>query len=348
MAITLKDVAEAAGVRKSTASVVINNKEGRIKISDRTRRRIFDAVKNLNYHPNAAARALTTKRTGYIGFVLSESNTPGWTDEYNAKILTGVETVCRQSGYGLAISRYNLSNIDSFVFPEKVGQRSVDGLILTGYTEAAVLAKFREFGIPCILAGANAEIENIVPTLALDAPGSTLRISQYVTSLGHRSIAYCMHDTPPTRSTLAKAHELFAAKDMPDDFTASIWPLAGAGTQASAVAIVDRWRALPEDERPTCLLGPPKLLVGILDEFEKHRITCPADVSLISLTDTFICQACRPKLTASHTDMETMGKLLAQAMVDHLDKGKELPCKNILVDIPTTLACRESCGPAPR
>jgi len=58
--VTIADVARRAGVSKVTVSYVINGREGKVRISDETRRRIWEAIRDLGYRPNAVARALTS------------------------------------------------------------------------------------------------------------------------------------------------------------------------------------------------------------------------------------------------------------------------------------------------
>ena len=67
---TIKDVTERAGVSKTTVSHVINTSRF---VEETTRQKVLDAIRVLNYRPSAAARSLTTRRTGAIGIVISDS-----------------------------------------------------------------------------------------------------------------------------------------------------------------------------------------------------------------------------------------------------------------------------------
>src|SRR3954468_23103966 len=68
---TMRDVARAAGVSQTTVSFVINELAG-VSIPEATRRRVWTAVKQLDYRPNAAARHLRTRRSQSLGFVINE------------------------------------------------------------------------------------------------------------------------------------------------------------------------------------------------------------------------------------------------------------------------------------
>ena len=89
MRATLKDIAQIAGVNESTVSYVINNKPKAKCFQEKTRERILNIARDLNYHPNAAARALSTCKTGNIGFILSDQVEGLWENPYWAQMLTG-------------------------------------------------------------------------------------------------------------------------------------------------------------------------------------------------------------------------------------------------------------------
>ena len=92
---TIKDVAALAGVSKTTVSHVIN--ETRF-VEEDTRLKVLQAIDELQYRPNAAARSLTTKRTGTIGMLISDSSNP-----FFGEILLSVEEVLRPKDYALII-----------------------------------------------------------------------------------------------------------------------------------------------------------------------------------------------------------------------------------------------------
>ena len=67
MTVTLKDIAERAGVTSATVSMVINNKPN---ISDATRKKVLKIAKELNYYPNVISRGLATKKSNSIGVIV--------------------------------------------------------------------------------------------------------------------------------------------------------------------------------------------------------------------------------------------------------------------------------------
>ena len=100
--ITSKQVAERAGVSQTTVSFVLNSVENS-NISDETRQRVLDAVRELNYVPDAMARALARGRSNNIALILGRPHRQVFTDEYVPGILTGLRDVVQPLGMRILV-----------------------------------------------------------------------------------------------------------------------------------------------------------------------------------------------------------------------------------------------------
>lgn len=343
----LQDIADRVGVRCSTVSVVLNNRRGTVRVSEKTRQSILQTAKELDYHPNLSARAMKTKRTGHVGFVLSDRVTGGFANMYFAQHLVGIEQVCRARGYGVNVSLYNLSNIDSFVFPPRVGERSVDGLILAGYVQADVVTRFREFGIPCICIGDNLEVAELIPTISCDIVGGLHQAIAHAASLGHRRIGFC--EEPDRRGR--EVAQLLAQRVAGDPATSHcqlrVIQLPEARNDYSDARPLAEWLvSQPAGVRPTALLATDQTLVALLGELARHGLRCPRDLSLISNCDTVLCEFCVPQLTAVNLDVAALGAIAAELLLNHLDQGALLDGSVSRNDAPCKLVIRNSCSSA--
>lgn len=123
MAVSLKDVAKAAGKSPGTVSQVLNNRRANVRISDETRRLILEAADRLGYRPDPIARSLRTRRTNTIG-VLVNAMGP------NPQQFNTVEQIANARGYHLlmAISRDDVSHEENSI--QQLMRRQVDGLLL--------------------------------------------------------------------------------------------------------------------------------------------------------------------------------------------------------------------------
>ena len=91
MSVTIKTIAEKAGVSKATVSYVINNKAG---VGEETRKKVLKIIDDLNYKPNSVARGLAGQSTEMIGLII-----PDITDMFYADIIRGVELVANKLDY---------------------------------------------------------------------------------------------------------------------------------------------------------------------------------------------------------------------------------------------------------
>ncbi len=96
--ITGKQVAERAGVSQTTVSFVLNQVENS-NISEETRQRVLDAVRDLNFVPDVRAQALARGRSNTIALILSNPHRQVFVDEYIPTILTGLSEVTQNTAF---------------------------------------------------------------------------------------------------------------------------------------------------------------------------------------------------------------------------------------------------------
>lgn len=124
--ITMKDIAQIAGVSKATVSMVINNKDK--NISKITRDRVLEVCKEMNYTPNAIARSLSTKRTQSIGIIV-----PDITNPFFAEMCRAIEDSANERKYNVI-----LCNTDNNPYKERdylklLISKFIDGVILISH-----------------------------------------------------------------------------------------------------------------------------------------------------------------------------------------------------------------------
>lgn len=346
MAVTLQDIADRVGVKKSTVSVVLNNRTTAIKVSDGTRRRIYQAVKELDYHPNAAARALSTRRTGHIAFILSDTVAETWGNAYYAQCLQGVEKACHDRGYGLNITTYNISNFETFVFPPRVGERTVDGLILADFAHAAVLKTFREFEIPFVCIGDDRELPEEAPSVVSDCSIQAYMGFEHLAELGHRRIALHIADRWRSKQWAEDilSHLRRQLKLAGCELTTIITPKHTAD-YSDAPDLLRIWQEIAPSRRPTAIIGGYQVILGLLREMNRAHLRCPDDLSLISGFDLPFCEAAVPALTAVRQDVQALGGQAAQLLIDHVEGKSRLLNQNYTCELDPSLVVRESCAP---
>lgn len=122
MKISMKDVAQKAGVSTATVSHVIN-KTRFVRVE--TKKKVLDAMKNLNYYLNSAARSLRSRKSNVIGLLV-----PDISNFFFTSIARGVENTLKRNGYNLIFSNSN-ENLESEIEQIKIfNTQLVDGLII--------------------------------------------------------------------------------------------------------------------------------------------------------------------------------------------------------------------------
>ncbi len=144
---TLKDVAERAQVTVTTVSRVINN---RGYISEQTRKKVYDVMKELNYQPNELARSLSKQRTNTIGIIV-----PHIVHPYFAKLISSLENAAADKGYKILLCNSKAKNEKELEYIEMCKSNRVSGIILC--SRNVDTAQMKNLEIPVITIERNLE-----------------------------------------------------------------------------------------------------------------------------------------------------------------------------------------------
>ncbi|MFR3316678.1 MAG: LacI family DNA-binding transcriptional regulator [Waltera sp.] len=126
MPATIKDIAKKVGVNPSTVSRVIN---GTASISEETRQKIKDAMKELDYHPNSLARSLVNGSTFTIGLVIDAGNSDAFSNAFFIRSVSAIEAVTQQRGFNLLITS-DSDKEDNSAVKNLILEKKIDGIIL--------------------------------------------------------------------------------------------------------------------------------------------------------------------------------------------------------------------------
>jgi len=119
---TQKELAKLAGVSSGTVSNVIS---GVTEVSERSRKKVLDAIKALNYQPNLIARSLRTNRTHTLGMVIPDITIP-----FFARVIRGAESAARESGYYLSVLDSESNHTRETAMMEILRSQRVEGVLL--------------------------------------------------------------------------------------------------------------------------------------------------------------------------------------------------------------------------
>lgn len=185
MKVTIKEVANEAGVATSTVSRVLSNKG---RISEETKKRVFDAIKKLNYTPNVVAQGLANKSTKVLALVLPEKSDNFFTNPFYSYAMKGISNYAKEENYYIMYA-FVEQNDDSWL-KRFTNSNLVDGIFLFNARENDENIRYlQDINFPFVIIGRPEDIKN---TLWVDNDnfGAMYNVTKKIASLGHKKIGF--------------------------------------------------------------------------------------------------------------------------------------------------------------
>ena len=186
---TIKDVAKEANVGISIVSYVLNNTPGR-SIPNETKQRVFDAVKRLNFVPNAAARSMRTQKVMNVGLISTWDIT---NDSFTA-MLQGIVDTLDQRGYTLTIGNIEKHNMEQSNVLKHYSQNKIEGILFMSHPsrveeEEIYIHAFQKLAIPFVLLSGMSK-DPMINSISLNYYQTSYLAAEQLIKLGHRHIGY--------------------------------------------------------------------------------------------------------------------------------------------------------------
>ncbi|MGI6544701.1 MAG: LacI family DNA-binding transcriptional regulator [Limnochordia bacterium] len=181
---TIRQVAARAGVSVATVSAVITGKR---RVSEELRNKVQIAMEELNYHPNALARALYANRTYTIAYMVPSIANQGFSNALKA-----VETVANENGYAVFVCNTNGSPEMAAKHQKRLLEMRIDGVLLAltwELTQPEFVAEFQRHGVKVVGLSGGRPVDGISCFLGDDEQAG-YDLGRYLTSLGHRRCAF--------------------------------------------------------------------------------------------------------------------------------------------------------------
>jgi LacI family transcriptional regulator len=304
---TIKDVAEAAEVSRSTASRALT---GRGYVAPAVRDRVRRAAQALGYVPDAMARNLRQQVSRSIGVLVSDLR-----NSFYADLASGVSQQSRRRGYAMMLADDNGSPEAELEAAETFVALRVAGVILTplsvGVTE--YLGRHR---IPVIEVDRQFA-EGACDAVVVDNMAAAQRVTGGLLGLGHRRVALLIDEMDWTtgRDRLVGYRGAFHAAGVPLDDALVVrggWDVGAA--QAVALDL------LGSADRPTAVFAANNVLAeGVWRAAQALGLRIPEDLSLVSFDDAPWMTMVRPGVTAVAQDAVALGEAAVAQMFDRID-----------------------------
>lgn len=327
MTVTLKDIAERAGVTSATVSMVINNKPN---ISDATRKKVLKIAKELNYYPNVIARGLATKKSNSIGVIV-----PNLASSFVVRVLQGIKSTNRDIEYTVQLfDTVGQKENESQLFQRLARERRIDGVILISSTVTdEELNIFREESVPSIIVAR--KCENLDSVYVNNEQGA-FDATEYLIGKGHRSIA-CITSYKHGATTEDRMQGYKNALQHHNiGFRPELVFTVEDDVMNFGIEVFDK---LVSAEPPVTAVFVPAgdmVAIGIIKEAKRRGVKVPSELAVVGYDDIPAAEVIEPALTTVRQPKLEMGDYAINMIVDKIEgresgiKHKELPTKFII------------------
>lgn len=335
--VTAQDVAKAAGVSPTTVSFVLNNIEG-MRISRKTRDRVLEVAKSLNYHPDSSAQKMARGKTSVIGLVLRQNPEKAYADLFIQDVMQGISNVIRENGYQLLFIPLPPEDKESN-YSKLINERHVDGLIVSGPTDQDYeLVDVYKEGAKIVLMG-KIRGSNI-PFIDIDNVKSAEIATAHLVSLGHTDIAMITnasmnYDSSKDRyqgfQNVLKKNKIALREE---------WVLLGDRTPESGYDAMQQ--LLSQKQRPSAVfIASDTVALGAMNACYEKKIKVPDDLAIVGFDDIALSRYVIPPLTTVHLPAYSLGLGAATMLIQQLN-NEFIESNEIILQ--TKLVIRESSG----
>lgn len=330
---TIKDVAKKAGVSTATVSLVINN---HTRISTETRKKVQKAIKSLNYFPSRSARDLVSKKTGNIGFILTDDHFLR-TEPFYTRIFLGTEFEARDGEYYVLLTTVKSDYRPEDPLPRFVLEKSVDGVIIAGKVPQNLIERILELKIPIVFVDYTTD-NNCCPLVLIDNVQGGILATNHLIDLGHKNIAFMGADIshPSLYERLNGYKQALERSSLVVDnnliSTESKYPDRQNG--------YDTAKKLFELNKNISAIFAcnDAMAIGAMHYFKENGISIPGDVSIIGFDDVEADLLLDPPLTTIRVPKIELGAEALRVMINLLNNNES---KNKIL-VPIELIVRNS------
>lgn len=335
--VTLREVAEHAGVHPATVSRALNPQTQQM-VGAETLQRVLESARELDYRTNAIARSLRTQRSLTVGVVIPDIANPLF-----PRILRGIDDALEEVRYASLVAYTDGRDdrlLDRF---QLLRQRGVDGLLVATARHAdPALDMLVGAQVPVVQINRRSQ-NKAIPSVTPDDRGGIRSAVEFLAELGHQKIALLAppqtHSTGRARIAGFRAAMRHAGLDIPAGF---VQPARAVTLQEGTRLCTALLQAHPEVT--AIVAGNDLMALGCYDALRAAQLRCPDDVSVVGFNDMPFAERFDPPLTTVRFDHYEMGAAAVGVLLRRLRASAAVP-PAVHLELETRLVVRGSAGP---
>ncbi|MCM3791336.1 LacI family transcriptional regulator [Domibacillus indicus] len=329
MKATIYHVAEEAGVSTATVSKVINNKG---LISMDTKRRVLEATRKLNYHPNEMAKALIGKKTKVIGLLVSDIASP-----FFAELTRSISEQCRFQGFSIMVCSTDGQPDKEKSCVSALIRQDVDGFIVASDHYPEIIEdELKKRGLKGVFLSTEPEKQDyVMPLITIDNYEGACQAVRHLLASNHKKIAMIAENTAAGKVRLRAFHDTMEEAQLPLD---KQFVVKTASSIENGYECAKRLLALKE--RPSAIFVSCDVLSGgVIKAAREMNVRIPQELSIIGFDNLSICELTSPPLTTIAQPIRIMGRRAVELLIKQID-GAETYMRTHIVE--TSLMVRNS------
>ncbi len=339
---TIRDVAKLANVSTATVSRILNA-DKTYKVTNETRERVWQAVRDLNYVRNQNGKDSLNKADvknsaagkTKIGCVLCVTREK-YTDPYFMSILSGVESKLIENGYSLSVIRTKIELQDPTVLFNTLSE-SLTGLIVMETLSDEIYAQLKD-KIEFIV-GIDTKHQDI-DNVCYDRFAAAEKAVQHLVDKGHKRIAF-IGGTDNSIEPLRKEQRCRGYISILEDNNIKVDTDIIKNCEWDSKLCYSRTlELLDSPNRPTAIFAASDLMAMIaVNAVYEQGLKVPDDIAVMGLSNIEMSKYSNPPLSTIDVPKTQMGEIAAEILISHIKGERSLPKKIIL---PTSLLIRNS------
>jgi LacI family transcriptional regulator len=324
--ITSLDVANKAGVSRTTVSFVLNNVPG-VSISKTTRKRVLDATQKLNYHPNVAGRKLVSGKSYTLGLVLYQSPEQVFADAFLPQVIFGIEQASIQQGFHVLLKQVEPNDTEGYT--RLINENHVDGIILSGpRQDDEEIVRLHHEGVPIMLMGQLPDTN--IPFVDVDGAAGAETAVRHLIELGHQCVA--MITNAPLTYTSAQQRRSGYLQALQNAGLQLNEELIKEGNYTPASGFTAMNNLLKLSPRPTAVfIASDVVAMGTILAIKEAGLRIPNDVALVGFDDISLAEYFDPPLTTIRLPAFGLGWAAGERLI-RLIKGEGLDQQNAFMN----------------
>ncbi|MEK1890579.1 MAG: LacI family DNA-binding transcriptional regulator [Phyllobacterium sp.] len=329
---SIVDIARAAGVSKSTVSLVL---QGSPLVNEKTREKVSALINDLGYVYNRGAANLRQSKSKIVGIVVNDL-----TNSFFAELAVGVDMVVQSAGYVQFLAHSGESVDRQRQVIASMRENGIAGLILSPArgTEASDVKPLADSGIPVVVVVRNLPGAKVSTLLSDNYAGAKSAV-RHLVKLGHRRIAFMggFADTAVSSDRVRGYRDALTEAGIPLNQN---FIIHSAPSRAGGVTAVERMTAFTE--RPTAALCfNDAVAFGVCDGLRANNIEPGKGFAVIGFDDVIEAKTAVPALTTVSVDPQGMGQRAAQLLMKQINAG-QVDQETLVTSV--RLVVRQSCG----